>query len=198
MESYYSQRLSAERLKRCYEVAPPRTRQYLEAEIQHVIEKLSINDVVLELGCGFARFLSRLDVNASKLVGIDSSFPSLVMAHQLYDVQLDLAQMNAAFLSFKDNQFDVVLCIQNGISAFNVNPIELMRESIRVTRPGGLCLFSSYAEAFWEDRLEWFILQSKDNLVGEIDRDLTGNGTIVCKDGFKSRTFGPQEFPFGK
>ena len=31
--AYYSDRLNAERLRRCYEVAPPRVQRYLEAEI---------------------------------------------------------------------------------------------------------------------------------------------------------------------
>ncbi|UCE09722.1 MAG: class I SAM-dependent methyltransferase [Candidatus Thorarchaeota archaeon] len=194
MEAYYSERLSAERLKRCYEVAPPRIMQYLEAEVQHVLARLNTEDVVLELGCGFARFLSRLDGYATRLVGIDTSFSSLAMTYDLYDVELDLAQMNAGSLAFDDNEFDVVICIQNGISAFNLDPSSLVRESIRVTRPGGRCLFSSYADQFWNHRLDWFELQSEEKLVGEIDWELTGNGIIVCKDGFKSTTFGPDDF----
>ena len=31
--SYYSQKISGERLKLCYSIAPPRVKQYLEAEI---------------------------------------------------------------------------------------------------------------------------------------------------------------------
>ena len=102
--------------------------------------------------------------------------------------------MDAIDLKFSDNYFDTVICIQNGISAFKVDPLKLFKESIRVTREGGTVLFSSYSEKFWKDRLEWFQIQSKYNLIGEIDYDLTKNGVIICKDGFKATTYSKQKF----
>ncbi len=55
-------------------------------------------------------------------------------------------------------------------------------------------LLSSYAESFWPDRLEWFERQAEEGLIGEIDRELTGEGRIVCKDGFTATTVGNEEF----
>ena len=55
-------------------------------------------------------------------------------------------------------------------------------------------LFSSYADEFWKDRLEWFRIQASHGLVGEIDEAATGNGTIACKDGFRATTVRPDEF----
>jgi hypothetical protein len=57
-----------------------------------------------------------------------------------------------------------------------------------------MVLFSSYSERFWEDRLEWFRIQSEKTLIGEIDDAATGNGVIVCKDGFKAGTVRPDDF----
>ena len=102
--------------------------------------------------------------------------------------------MDAAQLAFLDETFDVVVCIQNGISAFHVDQKSLIRESIRVAKQGGMILFSSYSEKFWEDRLEWFRRQSQDGLLGEIDLTRTTDGTIVCKDGFKSSTVSKDGF----
>jgi 2-polyprenyl-6-hydroxyphenyl methylase/3-demethylubiquinone-9 3-methyltransferase len=65
---------------------------------------------------------------------------------------------------------------------------------MRVTRSGKTILFSSYSERFWEDRLEWFRIQSDHGLIGEIDYDATGDGVIVCKDGFRASTVGPDDF----
>jgi 2-polyprenyl-6-hydroxyphenyl methylase/3-demethylubiquinone-9 3-methyltransferase len=64
--------------------------------------------------------------------------------------------MNAIELGFGNRQFDMVICIQNGISAFKVDQQKLIKEAMRVTRSGKTILFSSYSERFWEDRLEWF------------------------------------------
>jgi hypothetical protein len=70
----------------------------------------------------------------------------------------------------------------------------LIAESLRVTRGGGRVLFSSYSEKFWKPRLEWFELQAAHGLLGEIDWDATGDGVIVCQDGFRATTVSPDEF----
>ncbi|MEW6199614.1 MAG: hypothetical protein AB1601_13245 [Planctomycetota bacterium] len=53
---------------------------------------------------------------------------------------------------------------------------------------------SSYAERFRPHRLEWFRLQSEHGLLGEIVWAATDAGVIVCKDGFRATTVGPDEF----
>ena len=55
-------------------------------------------------------------------------------------------------------------------------------------------LFSTYAEKFWPQRLKWFELQAEAGLLGEIDRERTGNGFIACKDGFTATTTSPDQF----
>jgi ubiquinone/menaquinone biosynthesis C-methylase UbiE len=196
MSGYYAEKLSAERLKRCYETAPPRVKQYLEAEIEYVLDKVKATDRVLELGCGYGRVLQRLLEKSEKVVGIDTSFTSLLMAREFTEnsPSCHLIEMDAAELGFQKNFFDAVVCIQNGISAFAVNQRKLLEESVRVVRPGGIALFSSYSEHFWKDRLDWFRLQAKQGLIGEIDEAATGKGIIVCKDGFKASTVGPDDF----
>ena len=193
---YYSDQLSAERLQQCYKIAPPRVKQYLEAEIQHVMNKISPSDVVLELGCGYGRVLEKLASRAKRVVGIDTSRSSLMFGKKRSGrfANYDLFQMNATALGFLDRSFDVVICIQNGISAFKISPQDLIRESLRVARTGGKVLFSSYSEKFWKDRLEWFQLQALAGLIGEIDWSATQEGVIVCKDGFRATTCGPTEF----
>ncbi len=195
-DRYYQNRLSAERLEQCYAIAPPRVKQYLEAEIEHVLTKIHPSDVVLELGCGYGRVLKPLALRAKWIVGIDTSRTNLSFAQKRIQnlTNCSLLQMDAVALGFRDRSFDLVVCIQNGISAFKVNPKDLMKESLRVARRGGTILFSSYSEKFWRDRLEWFKLQAEAGLIGEIDWDQTREGLIICRDGFKATTFGPAEF----
>ncbi|MBW1678353.1 MAG: methyltransferase domain-containing protein [Deltaproteobacteria bacterium] len=140
--------------------------------------------------------LQRLATKARNAVGIDTSYGSLVLAREVNGATplYDLCKMNGVELGFRDREFDMVVCIQNGISAFKVNQRDLIKEAIRVTRSGGIALFSSYSERFWEARLEWFQIQSEQGLIGEIDYDATGDGVIVCKDGFRASTVGRQEF----
>jgi 2-polyprenyl-6-hydroxyphenyl methylase/3-demethylubiquinone-9 3-methyltransferase len=196
MNGYYSERLSAERLRKCYEIAPPRVKQYLEAEIRHVVARLRPSDTVLELGCGYGRVLERLASKAGSVVGIDTSPSSLRLARELLGrvSNCRLLEMDARALGFADGVFHVVICIQNGISAFGIDQRTLIAESIRVTRPGGRVLLSSYSEKFWNHRLEWFRLQAEHGLLGELDWTNTGDGVIVCKDGFRATTVSPDEF----
>ena len=181
---------------RCYDVASPRVRQYLEAEIEFCASKIRPSDRVLELGCGYGRVLQRLIGKAQTVIGIDTSFASLQLAKKLSETcsRPHLFCMNAVTLGIADRQCDLVLCIQNGISAFHVDQRALLREAVRVTRPGGRVLFSSYAEKFWSHRLEWFRVQAEHGLIGEIDEEATGNGVIVGKDGFHATTVSPEAF----
>ncbi|MBY8996574.1 MAG: class I SAM-dependent methyltransferase [Candidatus Thorarchaeota archaeon] len=195
-DDYYTSKLSSNRLKQCYDVAPPRVIKYLEVEIEHVLTRIGPTDKVLELGCGYGRFLKHLLQSSHTLVGIDTSKDSLELANDSFRKmsKCHLSQMDARTLGFHDNSFDKTICIQNGISAFKVEPKELVMESIRVTRNGGSCLFSSYSDFFWNHRLEWFKIQSEMGLLGEIDWEETGNGIIVCKDGFRATTFREEDF----
>lgn len=193
---YYSHKLSAERLKRCYEIAPPRVKQYLEAEIEFIMEKIKPSDMVLELGCGYGRALKKLTTKAKTVVGIDTSYTSLLLAKEIMsnDPQCYLLAMDAVKLGFGNKRFDKVICIQNGISAFGVDQRKLIEEAMRITRSGGHVFFSSYSENFWKDRLAWFRIQAEHGLIGEIDEEATGHGVIVCKDGFRATTVGRDDF----
>lgn len=193
---YYQNRLSADRLRLVYEIAPRRVQQYLEAEANYVLGKIRPGDSVLELGCGYGRILPRLAQKAHRVVGIDTSLASLTMGREKLGRYSNcfLLQMDAVRLAFGHHCFDQVACIQNGISAFHVNQRDLIQESIRVAKPGGTVLFSSYSDKFWEDRLEWFRLQSKAGLLGEIDLEKSRDGQIVCQDGFTATTVRPDDF----
>jgi len=196
VNDYYTEKLSAERLKRCYEIAPPRVQKYLEEEVNFVLDNIHPGDLVLELGCGYGRIIPALAGKARLVVGIDSSGSSINYASEFLRgiSNVLLLREDAARLSFLDYSFNVVVCIQNGISAFNTDQKQLIRESIRVAKPGGIVLFSSYSDKFWDQRLEWFNLQSSAGLIGEIDTARSGNGVIVCKDGFTASTVGDTRF----
>lgn len=193
---YYTDKLSAQKLKQVYEVVTPRVQQYLDAEVNHVLQKIHPGDLVLELGCGYGRIFPSLSKKAKSIIGIDTSLSSLMLGKKMFSgiSNCYFVQMNAAQLAFPNNTFDVVVCIQNGISAFHIEQKNLIEESIRTTKRGGVVLFSTYSEKFWDYRLEWFQLQSNAGLLGEIDYEKTKNGNIVCKDGFTATTVLPNQF----
>ena len=133
--------------------------------------QIGSKDFVLELGCGYGRVLSYIASKATRVIGIDNANSNLVLAKKMLNhfSNCFLLTMDAINLTFQSHMFDIVICIQNGMSAFQVDKSKLIAESIRVTKNNGYILFSSYSNRFWEDRLEWFQLQSKYGLIGEID-----------------------------
>lgn len=196
MPGYYDKSLSAQRLQQVYDLAPSRTRQYLEAEINHVLTRIGPTDTFLELGCGYGRVLTRLAAKALVAIGVDTSLQSVSYGRSIYGqlTNCHFVCADATHLPFRGQSFDCVVCIQNGISAFKRDPLALIQESLRVTKTGGIALLSSYSEKFWPHRLEWFEIQSKAGLVGPIDYRKTRDGIIVCTDGFTATTFTPEQF----
>ncbi len=187
---YYRERLSGVRLFRCYEVASDRIRRYLGAEVDFVVSSVGGAGLVLELGCGYGRVMKVVSRFVGWVVGNDVSRESLDFASSYMEGcgNYSVFLMDASRMGFRSCVFDVVFCVQNGISAFGVDKKGLIAESVRVTKDGGVVLFSSYSPKIWEARLEWFRRQSLFGLIGEMDEQKTCDGTIVCKDGFRATT----------
>ncbi len=83
MQGYYKEKLSAEKLKECYEIAPRRVKQYLDAEINFALSKIAANDIVIELGCGYGRLLPFIAQKARSVIGIDTSDSSIELGKKM-------------------------------------------------------------------------------------------------------------------
>jgi len=190
MGGYYRRHLLGTDLQRVYDVATPRIGQYLRAEVHHVVDKVRGSNRLLELGCGYGRVLATVAPHVGRAMGIDIAAANLRLAASYLGEfnNCDLALMNAVALGFRDDQFDATICVQNGISAFAVDASRLVREAVRVTRNGGVILFSTYSPRIWSDRLEWFRSQARAGLIGPVDETRTREGTIVCEDGLRLTT----------
>lgn len=195
MESgYYEKKLNAEKLYQVYQTKIPQVRDYLRSEIEFVRERLRGDETALELGAGYGRIMKELSPSLRRITGIDVSEQSVALGREyLGDLaNCTIETMDAHAMAF-DETFDVVLCLQNGLSAMKGDPENLVRRSLGVLAPGGTAFFSSYSPKFWEHRLAWFQEQEEKGLLGEIDMENTGNGRIVCKDGFTATTFDREE-----
>ena len=185
MSNYYQDNLNANVLYQVYQTELPRIRQYLQAEIDYVKKALTGNEHILEIGAGYGRIMKELSPAAAAVTGIDISDNS---------VQLGKEYLNNFNKSTFDGEFDVVICLQNGLSAVKGNPGELIRGCLNALKPGGTAYFSTYSDKIWETRLDWFREQARKGLLGEVDEEKTKDGVIICKDGFRADTFSRQDF----
>lgn len=190
MQNYYADNLNSAKLFQVYETGIERARQYLEAEIDFVRKDLQGHERILELGAGYGRIMKKLAPYAASIVGIDISEDSIAFGKEYLEdsPNCSLLAMDAHGLDYK-SEFDVVICLQNGLSAMKGDPLNLVRRAMAALVPGGRAYFSSYSPRFWEARLAWFQEQASRGLLGEIDLEKTKDGKIVCKDGFTATTF---------
>ena len=196
MKDYYKNKLSGNFLHQVYALASDPVRAYLQGEIDFCQTIIQPGDMVLELGCGYGRIIKELANCTHFLTGVDNA-PSNINAANAYlknTANAEVLLMNVKSLDFGDNVFDMVLCLQNGLSAFAMDPLQVLKEGRRVTKPGGRLICSTYSDDFWSHRLSWFREQANAGLLGEIDDDNSGKGTIVCKDGFVSRSTTEKDF----
>lgn len=193
-DGYYSEKLNADRLFQVYQSDIPQVRAYLRAETDFVRSRLQGDERVLELGAGYGRIMKELAPYAASITGIDLSERTVELGREYLREcpNCSLLVMNAHSPVFSGT-FDGVLCLQNGLSAMKGDPENLVRQAVRLLSPGGRAYFSTYSPKFWDYRLAWFQEQARKGLLGEIDMEKTGNGIIVCKDGFTATTFGRSE-----
>ena len=194
MDNYYAEKLNSQKLFQVYETQIPRVKQYLQAEIDFVKEHLSDTQSVLELGAGYGRIVRQLAPYCGSIVGMDISVESVELGRE-YLKDCPNARMVAMDVNRMDfsKPFDVVLCLQNGLSAMRADST-VINKILEVLAPGGTAYFSSYSSNFWDFRVKWFEEQALKGLLGELDYDKTQNGVIICKDGFKALTHSPEDF----
>ncbi len=188
-KNYYSQKLNSEKLYQVYQTKIPRIQQYFDAEISYVRNGLNGNEKVLELGAGYGRIMIQLAPYCKSIVGIDISENNVLFGKEyLKDTKnAQIKVVDVHKLEFKE-KFDVILCLQNGLSAMKVEPNTFVKKALEMLNNGGRAYFSTYSSNFWDYRLQWFQEQANKGLLGEIDLEKTKNGVIVCKDGFTATT----------
>ena len=194
MSNYYAESLNSQKLFQVYDTAIPRIKQYLSAEIDYVRERLKPTDRVLEVASGYGRIVRELAPHCGQIIGIDISEDSVRLSEDYLKEFQNASEltMDIHKLEF-DAPFDVILCLQNGLSATRADEA-VISNLLAHLAPGGMAYFSTYSANFWEHRVDWFQEQASKGLLGELDMEKTCDGVIICKDGFKATTQTPEDY----
>ena len=196
-KNYYAKSLNAKRLYEVYQTKYPRVKEYLSAEISFVQSALSGTERVLELGAGYGRIMKAIAPFCTSITGIDISEDNVAFGKDYLSgvTNANIHLMDAHQISPRafETAFEVVLCLQNGLSSMKVEPFSYIVKMMDLLSPGGCALISTYSEKFWPHRLDWFSEQAEKGLLGEVDIEQTRDGVIVCKDGFRAMTHSPRQ-----
>ena len=97
------------------------------------------NILALDIGCSGGRYVEALTRNGIRTYGIDTSFVALKFAKTKIN-EAFFIQANAIHLPFKNECFDLVLCIEL-LHHFDDSFLEIILDEIsRVTKPGGILI----------------------------------------------------------
>ncbi len=90
----------------------------------------------MELGAGYGRILKRIAPFVHSVVGIDISGNSVAWGREyLKDVpNCTLLEGDVHGMEFR-SEFDMVLCLQNGLSAIQGDPADTVERSLRALVP---------------------------------------------------------------
>ena len=152
---------------------PGRLFHELELEqLLRVADDLPVPSKVLEVGCGTGRFVKILARRGHHVSGVDPSAAMIEQARQKVDGLTNVAfdQGEGAALPFGDRQFDFVYAIRVVHETESREyAFRMIRELIRVTRPGGRLLveFPNRLRPLWWSKGTTLSLGDLENLVAE-------------------------------
>ncbi len=138
----------ASRYDRIKDTNPTHEKAYLSRPILRELADHP-HPLILDVATGTARLaqiLFRQEDFAGHVVGLDLSRKMLRVAaqklpHELSDGRLALIYGPAEHLPFPDNNFDLVSCLE--ALEFMMSPREVLREIVRVARPGAILVLTN-------------------------------------------------------
>jgi len=95
-------------------------------------------DAILEAGCGYGRITETLVTNEAEVVGIDISESMIAYCLKRFTTNFKGLVVDITYTPFNDAAFDKVLC--NGVLMHVEDPEGVVKELVRVLKPGGLLL----------------------------------------------------------
>lgn len=120
-----------------------RVAKQLLCVLQHWFQRRYLRNLtVLDVGCSSGLITQYIGFYCGKTVGVDVDLHAIKVARKEYgsrpNVSFRLA--GGTNLPFKDRSFDIVIC--NQVYSYVANPQRLMDEIYRVSKVGGICLFT--------------------------------------------------------
>lgn len=164
--------------------APKPIQDFLDGEIKFIKDFVEPGKKVLEIGGGYGRLLEILSDFSEHVVGIDFSKSLLLKATERLKTKknVDVKFMYAEKMSFEDDSFDYVLCLDATFGNMPGIELEALKEMKRVCKPGGKIVISVFSEKAEHAQFENYTRIGLTNI--------QDNGKAIhTEEGFYSRRF---------
>ncbi len=151
---------------------------------------------VLEVGCGIGVDLARFARGGADVTGIDFSRTAVELAKkylEIEDLRGTLLEMDGERMDFEDDRFDVVYC--HGVLQYAPYPEDMIRECLRVLRPGGQAIFMVYNRTSWLYFLSKVMGTSLEHEDAPVLRIYTRSEFEELLEPFADREIVPERFP---
>lgn len=116
------------------------SRRRLDLLLLRLLPETAASPRLLDVGCGTGHHLKALRARGYDAVGVDGSGAMLAEALQT-DASAPLAQCDVGTLPFRAETFDAALSVE--VLRYLDQPLPMLREIVRVLRPGGRCLVTA-------------------------------------------------------
>jgi len=137
------------------------------------------NERALDIGCNTGLFTRVLSLKGYSAYGIDIDREKIITAKSLSDADIEFKVADARNLEFPDSFFSLTLCLEV-IEHFD-NPVKVLDEIYRVTKPNGYLIISTPNKF------------SLEGLGGKIREHLTGKRWVAW-DNTHRKIFSSLEF----
>lgn len=116
------------------------SRRRLDLLLARLLPQTAASPRLLDVGCGTGHHLKALRGRGYDAIGVDGSGAMLAEAMQTA-AAAPLAQSDVSTLPFRAETFDLALSVE--VLRYLDQPLPMLREIIRVLRPGGRCLVTA-------------------------------------------------------
>lgn len=136
--------------------APTKAYQELfEVERDYLVEKISPNSQVLDVGCGEGRNIKNILAKTKNVFGVDNDQVAVKDAAKNFEniPTVKVIQAEASKLPFKNDFFDAVTFLMILPNLANEKQSALA-EAVRVLKPNGILILSTFAETAFNERMK--------------------------------------------
>jgi SAM-dependent methyltransferase/uncharacterized protein YbaR (Trm112 family) len=141
---------------------------------------------VVELGCGRGGNLATIDrhYDSVRTLGIDLSGANVEFCRRQHTLSNGMfAVGDVEYVPVRDGAADVVLNLES--SHYYPNRAKFFRETFRILKPGGIFLYADILEVQEFEEAEHYCREA--GFETEIDRDISGNVLLSCREIAKIR-----------